>query len=633
MKFEDVKKVDAKESTQPLAVERERSIRQFLAESLPPTEERIREPMNPKCEVSVVLPAYSERSYILRPIASLAKQKGVSIDQLELIIVVNNPPSVPQRDQFATEYDYTRRVELYNQGIGDNQETLKLVRYINGEDVPITLTEEEKEIIAKVQKSGLRVFAIDKASNGKTLPEEEANVGGARNRGIAEAVERFHNQLGKNGIIVQSDAEIRFSESYIEDIITIFKERPELIGISGRVDSEGSPEDYVLFKKSFSYSEANELYTALVGHLFDEEETDEKLIPVGANIPSFDGSNMASRAFEAAVVGGVPKLPGGEDPGFGFRLAEIGKTEKVDSPKTTTLKRFSPRTTTGRGQIHIQVTEDIKREGDFLVKSIEEIENLKKLRSELIEAIDAHETTIEHLRKIFSVRNQPLLSEEQLRIINQKIEDLQGMKGNEMVLALAVGGDKEIVGLFKSITNRTTEILGSVPLKDAVAKLIGIFCTNTLLKARYESFREQMIKEEDGLMRRRRKLLQSLLNILFKNKPPTPNNAMLIDIVKSHKEEIGVSDEDIKSLEDQGAILNIISEAISNSETMQQAMDAIIQKLEDSFSFPAENPLQLQMIELTAMLDAIEELGVENKSDDQVYLEARHEHFIRPIKS
>ena len=218
MSFEDIKIRNIAESIELKATERERAIRQFLAESLPPTEERIREPMNPRCEVCVVLPAYNEREYVLRPLVSLAKQEGVSPDQYEVIIVVNNPPNIPEISEDETEDEYRKRVELYNDAVENNQETLKLVRYINEEDTQIILTEQEQETIIAIQQSGLRVFAIDKASESKTLPKEAANVGGARNRGIAEAIERFHEHVRKNGILVHSDSEVRFSDKYIKDI-------------------------------------------------------------------------------------------------------------------------------------------------------------------------------------------------------------------------------------------------------------------------------------------------------------------------------------------------------------------------------------------------------------------------------
>ena len=74
-----------------------RKVTRYIDKELPDSEERIKVRMNPNCEVSVVIPAYGERDYILEPLASLANQKGVYPHQYEIIVVVNNPGSKPKR--------------------------------------------------------------------------------------------------------------------------------------------------------------------------------------------------------------------------------------------------------------------------------------------------------------------------------------------------------------------------------------------------------------------------------------------------------------------------------------------------------------------------------------------------------
>ncbi len=56
---------------------KEKTIDAYLSENLPSSEERIEESMHPDCEVCVVIPCYAEREYILRPLLSLTRQKGV----------------------------------------------------------------------------------------------------------------------------------------------------------------------------------------------------------------------------------------------------------------------------------------------------------------------------------------------------------------------------------------------------------------------------------------------------------------------------------------------------------------------------------------------------------------------------
>ena len=168
-------------------------IEKYLAEHLPASEERIPTPMNPDCEICVIIPTYDEREYILLPLESLIHQNHVPPNQLEVIIVVNNPPP-PKKNANQNHESYQKKWERYQQVVKNNRETLKLIKYINGEseNLNIQLSPKEKEIIRKIKDWGLRVFTIDKSGKGKTLPEAEANVGGARNRGAVEAVERFY---------------------------------------------------------------------------------------------------------------------------------------------------------------------------------------------------------------------------------------------------------------------------------------------------------------------------------------------------------------------------------------------------------------------------------------------------------
>lgn len=363
---EDIKSNIAPSERESTKKSQERKIAEFLAENLPPTEQRIQEPMNPNCEVCIVLPAYNERKYILRPLASLATQRGVNPDQYEVIVVINNPPTAPIRDESETEGVYQKKTESYQAAVADNQETLSLIRHITDEHFPAALMEEEDVIVKNIRQSGLRLFVVDKASEGKTLPQDEANVGGARNRGVAEAIERFHNQINRNGIIAQSDAEVRFPSSYLTDLMSAFRKNPEIVGMVGNVTPEDIDEHQVLFKSLALYKDADDVYQQLVnfaehGRLYDPGD------PAG----NFHGSNMASKAFETALVGGVPKVSGAEDTLFGIRLSKIGKTRKIKSLETIPIRRFSARATTGEGQGLLRAASNTNDAGDFLVENPE----------------------------------------------------------------------------------------------------------------------------------------------------------------------------------------------------------------------------------------------------------------------
>ncbi|HEY4498887.1 MAG TPA: glycosyltransferase family 2 protein [Candidatus Paceibacterota bacterium] len=603
--------------TQETEESKRAKILDFLAQNLPPTEERITEPMKPNCDVCVVIPAYSERNNILRPIASLANQKGVNFNQFELIVVVNNPPVSPERDAFLSDDDYTRRVELYEKGVGDNQETLKLIRHINGEDVDIALTEKEKETIAGAQRAGLRVFAVDKATMGKTLPKEDANVGGARNRGLAEAVARFYGHAHKNGIIAQTDAETRVGETYVRDLIEFFKQKPEIVGITGPIDYEESPEDNMLFREVHAYSYADELYRALVENLLHKTEekrvgSQDKKQSDAAAIARFSGANMASRAFEAAIVGGVPKIPGGEDPAFGFRLATVGKTERIFHITATTLRRISARTTTGGGHELIKRIQFMdKHKGALMVKSPSEIASLHRIRGGLERAIESGHTSAENLQSILSLGDKPILDTKRLEILSLKIQNRQGMRAEEILTTLAAGDDRDAAQLFDSIRTKISDILEPMPLATATAQLINLFQKNQDVHAKFDARRKLLVEEENNQVKRRENTLKILLDVIFEDKPAQFSTTTLVKIITAHKEQLRISDDEIKTLEETNPILDALADTIAKAQTKQKAEEAIGITFKDYLAPLAESPLKLQTIELIAMLDTLEEIDID----------------------
>lgn len=260
----------ARQKAEGLSTERERAIVEFLTENLPESEERIRAAMDINCKVAVVIPAYCERHSILRMIKSLAEQKDVTVNEYELIVVVNNPDSPPKRASNEKLEDFTRRFDQFYKAVDENQQTLKLISYIHGRDVDVEMSEYERLVIETIRLSGLRVHAIDKASSGKTLSRNVANTGGARNRGVAEAVERFFKQR-RNGIIAQTDADCSVDEKYISNLIKTFDTKPDLIGISGGMDMQVELGNEMLKLVSL-YDEVKEAYQRLLNDLSIEAD-------------------------------------------------------------------------------------------------------------------------------------------------------------------------------------------------------------------------------------------------------------------------------------------------------------------------------------------------------------------------
>lgn len=333
------------------------SVQKFIDQYLPPSEERIPEKMNDNCQVAVVIPAYGERRYILRPLSSLAEQLDVSSEQYEVIIVVNNPPSAPTKLKGEQNVVFEARLGHYETALSNNQETLDLLRRIkisSPEELSAELSSSEVEVVRRIQESGLVFHVIDKASEQKTLPKEQANVGGARNRGVAEAVERFVG-IDRNGIIAHSDADIKFEPDYIASLLQQYRNHPDIIGFRGAVELESEVDSDTISELTKETARIKRLYKNLLRRykgiygVSYQGKTDQVQPDSDEPAPVFWGSNMSSRAFEAAKVGGVPILGAGEDPAFGERLGAIGKIGYASNVRVAQLSRISARAEGGHG--------------------------------------------------------------------------------------------------------------------------------------------------------------------------------------------------------------------------------------------------------------------------------------------
>ena len=367
-------------------------INHYIDESFPETEERIAEQMRPECEVSIVIPAFNERDYILRCLESLANQEGVGPNQFEAIFVINNPSEDPPRDTAHNEKlkNYKRRLEEYHQSIDNNQEALKVLRNIQSGNIE-DLDPEEKKIAEKVKESGIHFYVIDKASSGNELPLEYANVGGARNRGTAEAVSRFLS-IQENGIIAHTDGDTRVRSDYVEKLIKVFSENPDVIGVAGNLrlevleGKEALPSEYII-QEDMRWA-CRHVIKDLIARKMAADKGEEPKQGI-----EFFGPNMAGRAFDTALVNGLRKSAGGEDTDFGKRLALRGKTINAPDIMTFPANRKSAKTSTGQGVTGgWELLDEIEQKGGIYMQGYErdlfEMEMGERAR-ELIENKDA----------------------------------------------------------------------------------------------------------------------------------------------------------------------------------------------------------------------------------------------------
>ncbi|MBU0625734.1 hypothetical protein KKF05_05345 [Patescibacteria group bacterium] len=575
---------------------------EYFFETLPDSETRIETPMDAKCEVAIVVPAYGEREHILQQIESLAQQEGVSPEQFEAIFVINNPGEEPVRDPKLSDAQYERKLDQYHKAIVENQETLKLFRFINGEDIEVDVSEDELEIISQIWKSGLRLHTIDKSSPGRTFPSGEANVGSARNRGVAEAAVRFYEN-GQNGIIGQSDADSCFTPDYLANLIKTFYERPELIGLSGDLEFKASDQDAWLMQKIARQAEFEHKYWRLLAGLSSQAEIglsagQKQILTKGVH---FSGANMASRSLEAAAVGGVPKLSGGEDPAFGERLAEVGQVESVPEVKVITAQRFSARTAehAGHGQQLLKQL-DLLQSGEQskIMSPASFIEN-NRLRTDIETAIKEGQTSVDNLRKICQINGAPLMDEPDLILFSKKLTqnlDLEKLRN-----------DPDLKAVMEKVKKRSDTLLPEVSFDVALNQLVDKYCIDPEIEKTYQAKLEAITAVEDQEIDNRRSLMKSMLEIVFKDRPEKVDAEFLIATLRQHATELNLSAERVKRFEDGRSNLDVLAKTINQASDAVDAFLMIVNIFPESLAevknFPERHQqLRLQALQETAQL-------------------------------
>src|SRR3989344_1023181 len=133
----------------------EKIVSDFLEKELPPSESRIKIPMHPECKVCVVIPAYAEREDLFsRTLSSLSQQEQVTLDDFEVLVVVNNGEDSP--DQIKKE----------------NEDILGMLCYLQGgntSELPGDITDAELVTLEQIRGSEVKIYAIDKSTNGNVL--------------------------------------------------------------------------------------------------------------------------------------------------------------------------------------------------------------------------------------------------------------------------------------------------------------------------------------------------------------------------------------------------------------------------------------------------------------------------------
>ena len=193
----------------------------------------------------------------------------------------------------------------------------------------------------------------------------------------------------------------------LETILTCFSHDPQLVGVSGRRILEVTEDDPLLRQASLLADiEANiELFTYLFPH------PPSKVM----NQVLFVGQNMACRAFEAAMAGGIRKIPYYEDDVFGSNLAKIGKVIRITDNRAIAYPadRPSSRITLGHG-VDRRSAIDALATREIQLPTVAELRYRQSLRHALIDAIEQEHYSPEDLRTLCVHDGKELFSQEEL---------------------------------------------------------------------------------------------------------------------------------------------------------------------------------------------------------------------------
>ncbi len=273
--------------------------------------DRILEPVHPACQVIVTIPLYKESENLIPLLHSFARQRGVMMDEFEVILIVNN--SAEDVDQMSEAFR-------------DNQKTLRMLEQLRAGSKVESPYPSDAALVEEIRASGLAVRWIDLSSAGRTVVGN--NVGVARELGCKAAAERFVEIGRPEGLIVISDGDVEAYPNMVAKIVAAFEERPELVGGIGQ--------------QHCYYPQHDELATR-VKAWFDIErvmqslwravrpETAEPPLPKVVKEVRYEESCAVVRAQAWAAVGGFPQMAGGAGYLFGYRLAQYGLVEPIDA--------------------------------------------------------------------------------------------------------------------------------------------------------------------------------------------------------------------------------------------------------------------------------------------------------------
>ena len=370
-----------------------------------------------------------------------------------------------------------------------------------------------------------------------------------------------------------------------------------MVGLTGKVEFEECSDESDLIKTINLYNDVAYRYEQLIKQTLNQENNNEQEEYCLEKV-SFSGANMASRAFEAAIIGGVPKKAGGEDPAFGKYLSDIGEIDRIPKIKVITADRFSPRTAVdcGHGQTNIKIAENIQQDEKIKVKDPRYIKFLIKIEKDINKAIKEKSVSVDSLKRIFSIDEKCILSDNELLLINAKLENVSNLR--EII------NDKYCTSIFPRINNELSKIMPDIFIEEGMLLLKDIILNSSETKNKYEIDRITTIERVSEDIEEKIEILELLLDIIFSYKQEKKieiNNDFIIKTIKSNKDKLNLSKERIERLERNNKILEHIAKAIQQSNTKEEAIKKLKIIFKDDLTMPKDNSTLMTLIELEAL--------------------------------
>ncbi len=269
----------------------------------------------------VVIPALAEKEALFFTLASLAENSRKDLERTLVLCVVNNRP-LPA----ATPEE-----------VGNNQDTLKMLRNIIAGDYPADW-DEDRHLAAPVEKimsRPLRLACLDAASAGCELPER-GGVGHARKLGMDRALGLFDISRDDLKLLICLDADTRVTAGYLSAIRRHFDVHPTPAAVVAY--AHPLPDDPALRAAIIEYEIFLRYY--VLG------------LSWAASPYAFHtiGSTMVCTTAAYVAVRGMPRRQAGEDFYFLNKLAKLGPMGNIAATTVYPAARASRRVPFGTGR-------------------------------------------------------------------------------------------------------------------------------------------------------------------------------------------------------------------------------------------------------------------------------------------